>query len=137
MKKALTILISVVFIASSLHVSIDRHFCQGSLFATKISFSREKASCGMEQADSPNTGNLIFDSKCCEDVMSSFTLNNNFFPEYFQVNKPYPVKQVMIFQNVVLPENSFFNIAIASFSSPPGENINFRHTLPDFCVFRI
>jgi hypothetical protein len=137
MKKAFNIILSVVFLASGLQVSIDRHYCSGTLFATKISLTGLKASCGMEQPGSKCNNQTVFDSKCCEDVMTSFTLNNNFFPEYFQFDKPFPANHVLSFLNIELSENSFLNPGNSNRIFPPGENLQKRLAQSEICVFRI
>jgi hypothetical protein len=137
MKKAFTILISVLFLASGLRVSIDRHYCGGSLSETKISLTGARASCGMETAGDNWSRQLVYDSGCCEDQMSSFTLSNNFFPESFQIEKPFPSRQVMIFQSVILSENGFLNNGYFNIIFPPWVKQQDRLTQPDICVFRI
>ena len=137
MKKVFAILSSVVFIASFLRVSIDSHFCYGNLAATKISLNGEKASCGMRTTDAYNSDQVSFDSKCCEDQMSFLTLNNNFLPEYFNVEKPFPVKHVMIFHNILLSEYGFLIPDSSNSVFPPGEYSPKWLTSPEICVFRI
>jgi hypothetical protein len=137
MRKALTIIISAIFLASGLQVSIDKHYCGGNLVATKVSLTGVKASCGMENADFRCSSHLIFDSKCCEDQMLNLALNNNFFPEYFHLDKPLPGKQVLSFQNIILSENKFSNLNFPSNVLPPGENIQNWLTQAEICVFRI
>lgn len=137
MKKVFAILISIVFIGSGLRVSIDSHFCYGNLAATKISLNGEKASCGMNRTDDYNSDKVLFDSKCCDDQVSSITLSNKFFPEYYNVEKPFPVKQVMIFHNILSSEYGFLISGYSNRVFPPGEYSLKRLTQPDICVFQI
>jgi len=52
MKKVLTILIAAFLLASGMQVSIDHHYCGGSLAGTRISLTGKLASCGMEKPES-------------------------------------------------------------------------------------
>jgi hypothetical protein len=137
MKRALIILISAVFIASGFQVSIDKHYCGGSLFATKISLTGEKASCGMEQSNSICNSHSAVNAKCCEDLISSFSLNNNFFPEYYHLDKPFPEIHVFSFQKINLSESYFSNTYNYNRIFPPGENLINRPGQSEICVFRI
>ena len=137
MKKVLTILITIVFLASGLQVSIDRHYCSGNLASVKVSLTGEKATCGMEKDDSDCSNQLVFGSKCCDDQMSSVSGNNNYCPVYFQISKPLPQKQVIYFQNILISEIQSFDLNFHNNVFPPGGNFISRLTQPDICVFRI
>ncbi|MGQ9620132.1 MAG: HYC_CC_PP family protein [Bacteroidales bacterium] len=137
MKKAVTILITLVFFTYGMHISIDRHFCGGKLAAVKVSLTGEKASCGMEHGDSPCGNNLTLKSKCCEDQVLTLSGNSNYFPEYFRTVEPLKNYQVknnqIIFSTEVRLSGS--NTPINVF--PPGKNLLYRHSQPGICVFRI
>ena len=137
MKKAFTILITVVFLSLGIQVSIDRHFCGGKLSAVKVSLTGEKATCGMEHCDSHINNQISLTSKCCDDQMSFLTGSDNYFPEYFQVDKPLPDNQVIYFQNILLTDSQSFDSNCSNGIFPPGKNIHSRLTQPDICVFRI
>ena len=137
MKRTFVIVLSAVFLASGLQVSFDKHFCGGILSATKISFNGAKASCGMEESDSRCSNQPSYDSKCCSDQMTTFSINNNYLPEYFQLSKPFPIKPVLLFEHILLPGNLSSIATYTKCDSPPGINLLKRLTQPDICVFRI
>jgi hypothetical protein len=137
MKKALAILICIFFIASGLRISIDRHYCGGFLAGTKISLTGEKASCGMEPTDFSNSIQFVFNSKCCEDLMSFFTMNSNFSPEYYRLDIPFPVQHIMAYQKINPDENGLSNVASLNRIFPPGEHLTNCLTRSYLCIYRI
>jgi hypothetical protein len=137
MKKAITILITVIFLTSLIHFSIGHHYCGGNLAAVKVSLTGEKATCGFEHGDSHRNNQISLTSKCCDDHTSFLTGNDNYYPEYFQVDKPLPDHQVLYFQNILLSESQSFDSNCSNSIFPPGKNIHSRLTQPDICVFRI
>ena len=53
MKKGVSILMALMLILAGLHLSVSSHFCCGKLATVKLTFTGEKAGCGMEdEADS-------------------------------------------------------------------------------------
>lgn len=138
MKKAITILITVIFLTSLTQFSIGHHYCGGNLAAVKVSLTGEKATCGIEHGDSHSSNQILFSSGCCEDEMLSFFGYNNSIPEYFQITKPLPEKQAIYFQNILLTDSQSFDSNCSNGCIfPPGKNIHSRLTQPDICVFRI
>jgi hypothetical protein len=137
MKKVLTILIAAIFLASSLQLSIDRHYCGGYLAAVKVSLTGEKASCGMKVAVEDYSNQLSINTKCCEDQMFLLSLKSNYCPEYLQINKIIPHIQKMVFQNILLSESQLINLNVFLSVLPPGKISQNRLNQPDICVFRI
>lgn len=80
MKGIFSILFSLVLLVPSVRISVDRHYCHGELADVKISLSGEKASCGMEETDSPYQGMPVFTGKCCEDHVTLLNLNSGDYP---------------------------------------------------------
>jgi hypothetical protein len=137
MKRTFTILITAVLIASGMHVSIDRHYCGGTLADVKLSFTGKLASCGMEQAESDCRSNPVFDQKCCEDQISYLNISTNYFPEFSNTVNPVYEKDIILIQSAsYLTPNSYFtgsDIIVL----PPGDKIKPGLTQPEICVFRI
>jgi hypothetical protein len=137
MKRVITILILLLFLASGLPVTMARHYCCGMLADVTISLNGEKASCGMEQNNYHFRNQLTLSSKCCEDQLSSFTVNNNYFPEYFHINKPLPEKHIIYLYTNLLICSQLINSKLSINVFPPGENLISGLKQPDICVFRI
>jgi len=137
MKKVITILVSVILIASGMHISIDRHYCGGSLADVKISVTGKLASCGMEQAESSCSNNPAFDQKCCEDQISLYGITSNYYPEYFKIIHPVSERDVTAIKvGTFIPDKSY-NTDLISWVLPPGYNLKTGLTQPEICVFRI
>ena len=137
MKTIFSILITFLILISGMQVSIDHHYCGGNLAAVKVSLTGEKATCGMEQRDSHSSNQILFTSKCCKDEMLFLSWNNNYFSEYFQIDKPLPDNKVIYFQNILLSESQSFDSNYFNGVFPPGKNFHSRLTQSDICVFRI
>lgn len=122
-----------------MHITIATHFCGGRFAASKVSFTGELASCGMENStdNAPIQGKQI-DTKCCDDNILTYSVDNNFSPsnsvivEYFKT----------ILQDLTIP----VSVSLQSFISansvalnvfPPGKLKVSSVNLSDICVFRI
>jgi hypothetical protein len=83
MKKLLSILTVALVLAGMLHISVARHYCGGELAATKVSLHRTLATCGMENTEgscqNEPSGDRI-ESHCCDDELTSYSVNYNFTP---------------------------------------------------------
>jgi hypothetical protein len=137
MRRTIAILTAFLLIASGMHISIDRHFCGGTLAGVKVSVTGKLASCGMEEVDSRSGNQPVFDKKCCEDQVSDLNILNNCIPEYSNTFHTEKGKEIF-------PARTDNNITFNSISTykdirvlPPGENLDPRLTQPGLCLFRI
>ena len=137
MKKVLTILIAAIILVSGMQVSVDRHYCGGKLIDVKISVTGKLASCGMEQTGSSCPDHPTIDKKCCENQLSFFSLNNNYYPEYFKSIHQVSEKDILPMHMGNLFSGSTFNKDLVNWVLPPGNNLKSRLTQSDICVFRI
>ena len=142
MKKVLSILFATLILLSGMHLSIATHWCGGEIAQVKLSFTHEKATCGMcgEEKSAPlaNYTTTIFNEGCCKDKMSFYVVDSNFSPSTFQTNQPaYQLLQVFDIPKTIgilfLHTNSTLNTNV----QPPGNYIASAVSLPDICVFRI
>jgi hypothetical protein len=67
-----------------MHLSLATHFCEGRVFASKISFTGEKASCGMESNKCPIHQNQVA-SDCCKDQIANLSVDNEYSPSSTQI----------------------------------------------------
>ena len=139
MKKIFSILFAMLIILSGMHLSFAAHFCGGEISQVKVSFTHEKASCGMcsEEQKAPNTKTVSTES-CCKDEMSFFAVDNNYSPSTLQIN--HSAKQ--LFQVFDIPKTigiqfNHTNSALNTNVQPPDNYIASAVSLPDICVFRI
>jgi hypothetical protein len=137
MKKVLTIIIAAFLLASGMQVSIDHHYCGGSLAGTRISLTGKLASCGMEKPESSSPGYLVFDKKCCEDHVSYYSISSNYYPEYFKLTYPSSERwTIHLLTGNTISDNSYYP-DLNNWGFPPGDYFKSRLTQSEICVFRI
>jgi len=139
MKKAGSILFSLLMLAVMFHVSVATHYCHGNLAGSKISLSGELASCGME-GDGENLPLPLtqLESHCCDDVVVVYGINNIYIPSFSAITDSYQDNYKIFSFPLELPVNSVkvFQSLYTSVS-PPDELLSTSVDLSDICVFRI
>jgi hypothetical protein len=126
-------------LTAMLHLTISTHYCGGHVAASKISVSGKVASCGMECSDIelPLYG-TYFSKHCCEDVVTTFVLDNNytttfsFVTEVFQNSFHVISSQEAVSVNFNIEKNPLFTDV-----SPPWALMSTDVDLSGICVFRI
>lgn len=137
MRKVLTIIIASIFLASGMKVSLGRHYCGGNLVDVKISVTGKLASCGMEQTGSDCPVHPAFGKKCCEDQISTYSLDSNYFPEYFKLSHPFSERDNLPVQIGHFLSDNLSNADPVNWVLPPGVYPKSALTLSEICVFRI
>ena len=139
MKKLLSILFAVMILLSGMHLSLATHLCGEKFSTVKISFSYEKASCGMcLEKKTTSTEKRVSTEGCCKDELSTLAVDNNYSPSTLQINEP--AKQLLQIFNI--PKT--IGIQFVHTNSTSNMNVQPAHkfiasavNLPDICVFRI
>jgi len=124
-----------------LHFSVARHYCGGTLAATKVSLSGALATCGMEGAEGKcpydHHGERI-ESHCCDDDLTAYGIDNNYTPAAKSTaassQEKIPVPVMPLEKPVML---SFIVHKSWSDISPPEQLMTSSVFLPDIRVFRI
>jgi hypothetical protein len=138
MKKLLSISFSLLILISGMHLSISTHFCGGEIADVKLSFTREKASCGMEDPLSDNSCEKVITTNCCHNEDAVFAVDNNYSPSLLQINDIIKkVSQVYAIPSTLFPNTSTHLLSICTDVSPPDNKIANAVGLADICVFRI
>ena len=137
MKKVFTILIAAFFLASGMHVSVDRHYCGGKLADVRISVTGKMASCGMEQPETSCPDHQVINNKCCEDQVSFISIGSNYFPEYFKLSHPATERVLTCIHSDNLYNVTTYRSDLISWVIPPGDNLISGVTQSEICVFRI
>lgn len=131
----------LLVVTAMLHFSVARHYCHGELVASKVSFSGTLATCGMED----NEGDCqhgqdqdLIDSHCCDDVLTSCFLDNNYTPAS-KANTGFDHARLQV---PVMPVEkpvrvAFIEARSLSDISPPGGFLTSSVDLPQIRVFRI
>jgi hypothetical protein len=136
MPKILSILLTFLILFSGITIHLARHYC-GTSIDTKVSFSGKPAGCGMEHSQK-NSFDYTFSNKCCEDVISDVTLNNNYFASPFASDN-HNLLLSFIFAlkaesaPVIEPSVSLSDV----FTRPPGAFIPNEVDRQVTCIFRI
>jgi hypothetical protein len=136
MKKVLSIVLATLILFSGLHASLATHICGREVAAVKLSFTGQKASCGMAQnADDCSKTNGVR-SNCCHNKVALYSVDHNYNPSTFHVKvfSNHLVQAYLI--PVTLTQNSKRNIQ-NSCPFPPGNILASSVSLTDICVFRI
>ena len=139
MKKFLSISFSLLILLSGMHFTVSTHYCGGKIAASKVSFSGEVASCGMEKTvDQCLSSGSHLSTNCCHNKISAFVVDSNYAPSFSEFNAfSQPVLQIFN-----IPAS--FNVQLLSVLNllntnvhPPGNYLVSGVSLPDICVFRI
>ena len=139
MKRILSILFASLILASGMHLSFATHYCGGKEAASKISFSEQKANCGMETGvtECPSHSKNQIDNDCCKDVVSVYSIEKNYNPTTFEF-KQFSLNVLHVF---IVP-TSIGNLLASSYllntnASPPDNLKASEVILARICVFRI
>lgn len=140
MKKLLSISFAFLLLLSGMHFTIATHYCGGKIAASKVSFSGELASCGMEEGSDdqcPLPGKHI-GTHCCDNKVSVLAVENNYAPSFSEF-KAFSQSVLQIFD---IPASYHFQALLVSNLlntnvHPPGNYLVSAVSLPDICVFRI
>ena len=139
LRKGVSISLVLLLLAATIHLSVATHYCGGIVAAVRVSFSGEPATCGMECQGNeyPLTG-TIMTTHCCDDVLTSFTIDNIYTPSYSVLPE--------LLQNNIQAFNLLNGLPVLSGNvlksfytniKPPGELMSSAVDLSDICVFRI
>lgn len=103
MKKAISILLLMVYLALSIGVSVSKHFCGGSLARISL-FSAEKKQCACSLMKSSK------ESDCCEDEISVVKLATD--------QNLVKLNTFSFLKIMYLPTLSFFNLHLFLLKTP-------------------
>lgn len=137
MKKAASIVFSLLLIVSVLHISVATHYCEDHLAAVKVSTDGELASCGMEENQIP-AAQPEFNDGCCTNHLIHYSVDRQYTPSLLKIDTP--VQQVIhTFIVPVTEQVSFNNPSQYSnqICSPPGNSFPNVVEQDYICVFLI
>jgi hypothetical protein len=139
MKICLTILLVFLILLSGMHLTVSTHHCGGKVAATKLSFSGKLATCGMSSDnESRASSEISFTSKCCENEISVYSIDNNYAPSEFQFKQ---ITKNILHKFCISEEVSFYSyvppLIIDTNVSPPDNYLVSSVSMAGICVFRI
>jgi hypothetical protein len=138
MKKILSISFAFLILLSSMHITLATHYCGGERSASKVSFTGEFASCGMETDEDFLLPGIHIEKHCCDNHVSVFTVDHNYAPSSFELNA---FAQILL-QVYIVPASTndlsltAFNLLCTDIITPDNLLVN-AVSLPKICVFRI
>ena len=139
MKKLFSILFAALILLSGMHLSLTTHLCGGEVSAVKLSFTHQKAACGMCEAEQTSpTGKTISNESCCKDQMAFYAIDNTYSPSSLQINHTAKqLLQVFDIPKTIGIQSIHTNSALHTNVQPPNLCMANAVSLPDICVFLI
>lgn len=139
MKKLFSISFAFLILLSGMHFTIATHYCGGELSASKVSFSGELASCGMEnEVDQCKSLGIHPLADCCHNKVSVLAVDHNYAPT-FTFFKSFAPNLLQVFEvPACLQIHSLTAVNLLySDCSPPRVLGVSAVSLPKICVFLI
>ena len=139
MKKIISISLTILMMAGMVHVTVASHYCEKMGTSSKISFSGQLASCGMEGVEeSCPVDGVNLKGHCCDDSVSVYGIDSNFVPSFSVVKDLEHINfHVLNTFTVNLPANTEFLNSSYTNVYPPGVLMSTNVDLSNICVFRI
>lgn len=139
MKKLFSILFAALILLSGMHLSLATHLCGGEVSAVKLSFTHQKAACGMCAAEQNTaTTQTLSTESCCKDEMAFYVVDNTYSPSTLQINlTANQLLQVFDIPQTIGIQSIHTNSALHTNIQPPNLCMANAVSLPDICVFRI
>ena len=123
MKKAISMFLSVLLLASSSGVAYAQHFCGGMEMLSAITIAAKDLSCGMEMIDThcDYSTQVSEDKYCCENLITQIQTDDNFAKACFDLKfeNNYIPDFINVFEQGAFSISSEGTIALANYSPPP------------------
>jgi hypothetical protein len=138
LKKLVSILLALFILLSGMNLSIARHFCNGEIAATLISFSGKKATCGMlSEGESVPVSGTSVTRLCCEDKTSVYAIDKNYSPsqKFYNSIVHIIIPCCNVSENFLLSCNDHFPADLKN-NGPPGYFAANSVNRTEICNFR-
>lgn len=127
MKKAISIFLSVLILASSSGIAYSQHFCGGMEIMSEITLGEKHLSCGVEMditdSDCADENPILDSHDCCKNHITKIQIDENFAKASFDIklNKTFVATFVSVFLlqevEIASTQKTFF----ADYYPPPLE----------------
>lgn len=136
MKKVLSLLIVLIVLLSSMHLSFATHRCGGELVDARMTFGQSAHACGM--MDESITKGISFESPCCENHLSNWTVDKHYLTTSFDLSQ-LPLFSGLLFTTPTILKDVCFTslLPLNTNVKPPGMLPVSSVSLPFIGVFRI
>lgn len=126
MKKAFTILILFLTLASAIRLTIDRHFCGGRVVDIILETGSKRASCGMKscEAESADLALMLAPAGCCHNELVTYSVDNYLVTDGLEIERPFTQHNKILFGVPVFRfiNNKKFVLTMPG-TAPPGSCI--------------
>ncbi|HLN22041.1 MAG TPA: hypothetical protein VK213_13190 [Bacteroidales bacterium] len=135
MKKIVSIPLILLILFTGITINLASHYCGGNYVASKISFSGELATCGMEHNTHKKPG-INEQDHSCQDFTSAYTLSSNYVPSAVHVvdNYTHLFSNNWFYNSISLDSQ---NIVLNTINRPPGNFMAGNFDPEVICIFRI
>ena len=138
MKRAASILSIILILSAATGITVDRHYCGGSVVDVRLAIDDRNATCGMEQDGMICTHTSAYRQNCCHNVMSKFSVNDYSITSLLTIDKPgYSVIHILYEAPEVSRFNSFSSPVTIKDTGPPGSALFLPDQQSVLCIFRI
>ncbi|QAA81638.1 hypothetical protein EI546_07825 [Aequorivita sp. H23M31] len=124
MKKAISIFLSLLMLASSSGIAYAQHFCSGMEMMSEVTLGEKHLSCGMEEdLDSSCEAEDVHEDHCCQNHITKINTDDNFAKASFDISfqKTFIASFVSVFVLHEVEIASTHKIFFADYSPPPLE----------------
>jgi hypothetical protein len=138
MKTLLSIPLTLLILFSGINIRYAAHFCGGNLVATKVTFSGELATCGMESKSESKSSDLAFNNHCCDNITTAYSICNNYIPSSLYLKESGQQVTSVTFIPVVNPsDQKILSNYLKTSKRPPGVDHPDSFDCQVLCIFRI
>jgi hypothetical protein len=138
MKTLLSIPLIILILFSGVSVKFASHFCGGSYASTKVSLTGELATCGMEHPSVNNSLQDIYRNNCCNDIISAYSICNNYISSEYNpdAHRPQVISMIFVPADYLCDHKQIINTPYSNLR-PPGNYYPNSVARPALCIFRI
>ena len=138
MKYLLSIPLIILILFTGINVKIATHYCGGYISGTKISLTGKLATCGMQHSSAKRSLAEVYNTRCCEDFMTTYSICNNYFPSAYSTDnsEQRPISVFYVACENSADQQKILNKVYTNIRPPGSDLIN--HLSPSaLCVYRI
>lgn len=135
MKKTISIILAILFLAGSFRVGVAAHYCGGKIAQVKFGLGNVIAACGMEEGKTSCDGENIA-SSCCKDKVQQLSLNDSFWEATSNIIH-FPDFLIQFYYNIFSLFISIDSLLDFNINYKPPQGSYNAVNLPSIRVFRI
>lgn len=120
MKKLFSVILSCIFLITSMGFTVSSHICGGKRVKTEFGLTTSDVSCGMENDESNCLDGEQMKSNCCQNQFHTIQMNEDYTQQLTKVNfsQNFAIVFVAVLYNL-LPNTTVQTIFYKDYSPPP------------------